>query len=215
MLQVMYDIAQKENKPWHLPDMVNFITLDPRGDFGGAVYSKDSQNNEYSFEKIFSQLVFAFGGHACENKFFNMQGSVGITQDMQMATQIANLATLKMGLGARTGRISLRQNALGDINVSEKLKSRIEEDVETMLKNAELVSDKIADAYGDFIELFSEKYKVKVGSGDCIISSEEFNKMLNDWKEKQTPEKLQELENLEKEILDIIENTKRGKIVKE
>ena len=215
MMQVMYDIAQKENKPWHLPDKVNFITLDPRGDFGGAVYSKDAENDEYSFEKMFSTLVFAFGGHASENKFYNMQGSWGITQDMQMATQIANLAVLKMGLGAKTGRISLGQNALGDINVSERLKNRIEEDVETMLKNAELASDKIADAYGDFIELFTDKYKSKVGSGDCIISSEEFNAILNDWKEKQTPEKLQELENLEKEILLIIAKTKKGEIVKE
>ena len=164
---------------------------------------------------MFSTLVFAFGGHASENKFYNMQGSWGITQDMQMATQIANLAVLKMGLGAKTGRISLGQNALGDINVSERLKNRIEEDVETMLKNAELASDKIADAYGDFIELFTDKYKSKVGSGDCIISSEEFNAILNDWKEKQTPEKLQELENLEKEILLIIAKTKKGEIVKE
>ena len=213
-LQIMYDIAKKEEKPWHLPDTVDFITLDPRGDYGGAVYHKDSENKQWSFEKVFSSLVTNFGGHASEKRFYNMDGSWGITQDMAMATHMAKLAVQKMGMGPKTGRISVERNQLGISDISEELKARMDSDMEVFLKNAEIVSDKIVEAYSDFVDVFAEKYKDIVGTGDCIISSDEFNKMLEDWRKTQSEEKLKELDALEGEILDIITKTKKGEVAK-
>lgn len=210
----MYDIAKKEEKPWHLPDKVNFITLDPRGNFGGAMFPKDSENDQWSFEKIFSDLVCDFGGHASEKRFYNMDGSWGITQDMAMATHMAKLAVQKMGMGPKTGRISVERNQLGMSDISEELKARMDSDMEVFLKNAEIVSDKIVEAYSDFVDIFAEKYKDIVGTGDCIISSDEFNKMLEDWKKTLSEEKLKELDALEGEILDIITKTKKGEAAK-
>ena len=211
-LQIMYDIAQKEEKPWHLPNQVNFITLDPRGSFGGAMFPKESKNEEYSFEKIFSELVCDFGGHASEKRFYNMDGSWGITQDMAMATHMAKLAVQKMGMGAKTGRISIERNNLGLSDVSEDLKKRMDSDMEALLKNAEIASNKIIEAYSDFVELFAQKYKDRVGTGDCIISSDEFSKMLEDWKKSLSEEKLKELDSLEDEILNIIAKAKKGEV---
>lgn len=213
-LQVMYDIAKKEEKPWHLPGKVNFITLDPRGNFGGAMFPKDSENDQWSFEKIFSDLVCDFGGHASEKRFYNMDGSWGITQDMAMATHMAKLAVQKMGMGPKTGRISVERNQLGMSDISEELKARMDSDMEVFLKNAEIVSDKIVEAYSDFVDIFAEKYKDIVGTGDCIISSDEFSKMLEDWKKTLSEEKLKELDALEGEILDIITKTKKGEVAK-
>lgn len=213
-LEVMYEIAEKEEKPWHLPDQVNFITLDPRGSFGGAMFPKDSENDEMSFEKVFSELVCDFGGHASEKKFYNMDGSWGITQDMSMATNMAKLAVEKMGMGPNTGRISISRGPLGTSDISENLKQRIDSDIETMLKNAELASDKIVEAYGGFVDEFGKKYKDKVGTGECIISSDEFKKELEAWKHTLGRDDLAKLNNLEKEILEIIDKTKKGETVK-
>ena len=209
-LQIMYDIAKKQNQPWHLPNKVNFITLDPRGNFGGAMYPKMSENTEYSFEKVFSQIVCDFGGYSTENSFYNMNGSYGITQDLSNATTMANFAVQKMGMGPSTGRISIDS----DEEISEKLRSRIYDDVEVILKNAEYISNKIVLAYSDFISQFAEKYKDKVGTGDCLVMSDEFQAQLVNWRNSQNPEKIKELQKLEDEILQIIQKTKQGKLVK-
>ena len=211
-LQVMYDIAKKGNKPWHLPDKVNFITLDPRGMYGGAMYSKDSENNEYSFEKVFSGLVCDFGGFSCEKRFFNMEGSYGITQDISQATNMARFAVEKMGMGPKTGRISVGSSSIGTFDVSSTLKTKIEIDIYTFLKNAEFVSDKIVEVYEDFIEKFAQKYKDRVGTGDCIITSMEFEKELQKWKDNLSEEKKEELLELEKLILNVIEQSKKGMV---
>ena len=209
-LQVMYDIAKKENKPWHLPDQINFITLDPRGDFGGAMFPKKSENSSWSFERIFSEIVCDFGGYSSEKYFYNMEGSWGISQDISMATSSAKLAIEQMGMGPKTGRIAINSYSANKTEISNNLRNRIDADIEVFLKNAEYISNKIIEAYSDFIEEFAEYYKDKVGTGDCIISSEEFKKALSQWKNKLTQEKRQELVELETEILQIIQKTKRG-----
>ena len=209
-LQVMYDIAKKENKPWHLPDQINFITLDPRGDFGGAMFPKKSENSSWSFERIFSEIVCDFGGYSSEKYFYNMEGSWGISQDISMATSSAKLAIEQMGMGPKTGRIAINSYSANKTEISNNLRNRIDADIEVFLKNAEYISNKIIEAYSDFMEEFAEYYKDKVGTGDCIISSEEFKKALSQWKNKLTQEKRQELVELETEILQIIQKTKRG-----
>ena len=209
-LQVMYDIAKKENKPWHLPDQINFITLDPRGDFGGAMFPKKSENSSWSFERIFSEIVCDFGGYSSEKYFYNMEGSWGISQDISMATSSAKLAIEQMGMGPKTGRIAINSYSANKTEISNNLRNRIDADIEVFLKNAEYISNKIIEAYSDFTEEFAEYYKDKVGTGDCIISSEEFKKVLSQWKNKLTQEKRQELVELETEILQIIQKTKRG-----
>ena len=178
------------------------------------MFPKDSENDEISFEKVFSELVCDFGGHASEKKFYNMDGSWGITQDMSMATNMAKLAVEKMGMGPNTGRISISRGPLGTSDISENLKQRIDSDIETMLKNAELASDKIVEAYGGFVDEFGKKYKDKVGTGECIISSDEFKKELEAWKHTLGRDDLAKLNNLEKEILEIIDKTKKGETVK-
>lgn len=209
-LQFMYDLAKEQEKPWHVPDKVNFITLDPRGDYGGAMYHKESENDEYSFEKIFSNIICAFGGHSAEKKFFNMDGSWGITGDMQSATSTAQMAVQYMGLGPKTGRISIHPSRTGHLDISDKMREKIESDVDVMLKNANTISDMIVDTYSDFLEEFAQKYKDRVGTGDCIITSDEFQKELYDWVEKQPDSKKKEIDGLKQNVLSIIDSTKKG-----
>ena len=128
-LQFMYDLAKEQERPWHVPDKVNFITLDPRGDYGGAMYHKESENDEYSFEKIFSNIICAFGGHSAEKRFFNMDGSWGITGDMQRATNTAKMVVQYMGLGPNTGKIAIYPSRNGTLDISEKMRDKIDSGV--------------------------------------------------------------------------------------
>lgn len=211
-LQVMYDLAKTQQKPWHLPEKVDFITLDPRGWYGGCVFAKQSQNEEYSFERIFSDLVWAFGGYSCEKEFFNMNGSWGISQDMQDATNSAKLAVEAMGMGANVGRFSLR----GQSNsASSKMKEMVEDDARVLLKNAETVSDLITQTYKGFVDEFMEEYSPKVGTGECIIPSEEFKSKLDAWKARQPKEKQEEIRQMEAKILQVIDSAKGGKVYKD
>ena len=212
-LQFMYDLAKEQERPWHVPDKVNFITLDPRGDYGGAMYSKNSENDEYSFEKIFSDLICTFGGHSAEKRFFNMDGSWGITGDMQQATNTAKMAVQYMGLGPNTGRISIYPARNGNLDISEKMRDKIDSDVDVLLKNANAVSDMIVNTYDGFLEEFGQKYKDRVGTGDCIITSDEFQKELYDWVEKQPESKKKEIEKLKQDVLMVIDKTKKGIVI--
>lgn len=203
---IMEEIALKQNRPDHLGYTLNFITLDPRGDYGGAVYSSQMDNNEYSFEHVFSDIIVSFGGTSAEQEFYGQNGSWGITADMENATSRATRAAGIMGQGKFFGKKSLAGVAF----ISEKDKELLNKDIDVILKNAEVVSGAITKMYADFNKEFTKKYADKVGTGDCIIQREEFIEFLNEWRSKQTPEKQADFASLEADILKVIEATKNG-----
>ncbi len=210
-LQLMYEIAQKQDIEWHLPSKVNFITLDPRANFGGAMYYKDPNNQEYGFERIFADMVCDYGGHSAEKEIYGMTGSWGITADMRAAESTARSAVLDMGMGPKTGVRHIRRNSLGSPDVSQEKMRHIEQDIDSLHKGAKYISDDIIKTYKDFILEFTQKYYSKVATGECLVPSKDFIEELNAWREKQSPEKQKELLELEKDILDEIERVKEGK----
>ena len=127
---------------------------------------------------------------------------------MEMATYLATLAAGIMGQGSNFGKKSLNGMAF----MSEKDQDKLNQDIEVMLKNAQVVSDGITEVYADFNKEFVEKYASRVGTGDCIIHRKEFLEMFEDWKSRQSAEKQKEFEELDKVILDVIAATKRGTI---
>lgn len=203
---IMEQLAEKEGKPSHRSSLLNFITLDPRGDFGGAVFTTDSINPEMSFENMFGHVVCDFGGNSCEHKFYNQDGSWGITCDMKMATNTASMAAGLMGQGIHFGKKSLD----GMWVLSEEDKNQLNKDIDVILKNAQVVSDAITEVYADFNRLFTEKYAKNVGTGDCIIHRKEFLELFEEWKSKQPESKQKDFEELDKAILMVIDATKRG-----
>lgn len=205
--EYMWRVAEKQNIPWHLGGKVNFITLDPRGVFGGAMYSKEGGNEEYSFEKIFSDLVCDFGGHSAEKHFYNIDGSWGITVDMEMATSSAERSVGIMGQGHGFGKKSL---AGMYFKPSEKSLEVLEHDRDVMLDNARLVSDLITKVGSNFNKEFTEKYAKFVGTGECLVHGDTFREEIANWISRQSKEKLAEMEEVDKTILNIIESTKNG-----
>lgn len=206
-LEYMHNLAKKQNIPWHLGDKVNFITLDPRGVFGGAMYHKNGGNKEVSFEKMFSGIVCDYGGHSAEKQFYNIDGSWGITADIEMATRSAEEAVGLMGQGYHFGKKSLDGM---NFKPSEKSLQVFEADRDAILDNARLVSDLITKFGTAFNQEFTRKYASFVGTGECLVHGDTFRAEIGNWLGKQPKAKLKERDALDKVILDIIEAAKKG-----
>lgn len=205
-LEVMNSLAKSKGKPWHVPDKVNFVTLDPRGYYGGAVYHGKDFNKEVSFESIFASIVTSFGGNSAENHFFDMDGSMGISCDMESVRYYAEYMVRVMGVGSKTGKMATEREE----NLSDKMKSIIEDDERVIINNARIVSDLITEVYADYNRQFTDKYSPLVGTGDCLIDGDDFRKSLNEWKAKQPKEKQEEFKLCDDMILRIIDCTKKG-----
>ncbi len=214
-LQVMNNLMHKCGKDWMVPNAVNFITLDPRANYAGAMYHISDTNTRGSFENIFIDIICSYGGHSAEKAFYGMDGSWGITGDLDSATSTAEEMVTAMGMGYKTGKRSLA-NVFNEENfqrnITPKLREKIEDDVEVITRNALTASDMIVEYYADFINEFADKYADKVGTGDCLIDGDQFRKELAAWKAKQSPNKCAELEVLDNILLDIIAATKKGKL---
>ena len=205
-LEVMNNVAKTIGKPWHIPQKVNFVTLDPRGNYGGAVFEGPDKNDEYIFENVFAGMVCAFGGNSAESVFYGIHGSYGISSDMESVRNSAELMVKVMGLGAKTGKMAISASD----NFSEDMKKMIEDDERVIINNAKVTSDLITETYADFNRWFTQKYSPLVGTGDCIIDGDEFRGALNQWKKSLPPEKQQKLADCDESIVKIMEATKKG-----
>ena len=206
-LEVMSELFKRKGRPWHQSRNVNFITLDPRGNFLGAVFEGKTDNTDYPFEAMFTDLVCSYGGYSCEKMFFGMDGSAGISQDLAQASAAARRGIEYFGFGFETGKIS---NAT-DIK-SGKYNESVFKDMQVILKNAEIASDLITENYKKFNEWFTDKFSKLIGTDDCMVDGDDFRKALLSWKKSLPKAKLEELDIMEDIILDIIKSAKNGKI---
>ncbi len=212
---VMDKLLNKEGKSWQKSLKIDFITLDPRSTYGGAVYFKEPESIIYTLYDVLGELVVDFGGNSSEKLLYGFDGSRGITADMKSMTQRSKEAIQHMCLGPNVGKISIQDTLLGEMDISPQMREKFDKDMELFANNTSVISDKIVWAYSSFIKEFANKYKDKVGTGECLIPSEQFEAELEEWISKQTPEKQEELKKLESEIRSIMEKTKKGEMVHE
>ncbi len=206
-LEVMNDIMQRKGKPWHNSENVNFITLDPRGNFLGAVFENKTDNTDYPFEAMFTGLVCTYGGYSCEKMFFDMDGSVGISQDLAQASAAAKRGIEYCGFGYNTGKISNAANIK-----SGKYQELVFTDMNVILKNAQMASDLITECYKKFNDWFTQKYSKLIGTDDCMVDGDDFRKSLSAWRKSLPEAQKEEISIMEDIIMDIIDSSKKGKI---
>ncbi len=204
-LEVMKDLLARKGKPWHQSRDVNFITLDPRGNFLGAVFEGSLGNADYPFEAMFTTLVCCFGGYSCEKLFFGMDGSNGISQDLAQATAAAKRGIEYFGFGHNTGKIS---NAVKI--QSPTFYEKVYKDLDIILENAKSASDLITETFKSFNEWFTNKYSKLIGSNDCMVDGDEFRRSLQNWRKSLSADKKEEINILEDMIMDIIDSSKKG-----
>ena len=135
-----------------------------------------------------------------------MDGTYGISSDMEHARSMAEVMVKIMGLGKNVGKMSIDDNE----DISNELRNLIEQDERIILNNAKVASDIITDTYEGFNKDFVKKYAHLVGTGDCLIIGDEFRTMLNEWKKNCSDEDKKKIEICDKALLDIIEYTKQG-----
>ena len=210
---IMKELAEKSGNNRHLPYEFNFITLDPRGYYGGATFFTASEENaEANFETGIADIILSYGGNSAEDIIYGQNGSHGIMKDLTDAEKVAERMVTKMGIGPRTGvrKIPLRPD--GSYNVSDEKFTKIEKDIDSFLNTGKKLSDKIITEYRDFLEEFTDRYYEKVGTGDCIIPAEDFIKELKEWRERQSQDKKMRLSKLEHDIQFEMDRTKKGEI---
>ena len=205
-LEVMNDILRRRGKPWHKSYDVNFITLDPRGDFLGAVFEGKEDNTDYPFEAMFTGLVCSFGGYSCEKMFFGMDGSAVIGMDLAQATSAAKRGVEYFGLGYNTGKISNAAQLK-----SQAFYESVYKDIDVILTNAQVASDMITECYRGFNEWFTQKFSKLIGTDDCMVDGDDFRKALNKWKKSLSADKKEEISIMEEIVMDLIQSAKNGK----
>ena len=214
-LQFMYNLFKEKGDDLRIGDSIINIVLDPRGDYLGCVYNANSYENtvESNMETIMSDLVCTFGGNSSEERFFDMEGSWGISQDMASANQLARSAVSIMGLGARTKHFMPDIDSEGIAQfLSAEDAENYSKDVKVLLENSKIISDKIVKCYSGFLDEFSKNNIAKFATGDCIITGDDFASSLKEWENNQSDKKKAEIKRLKKQVLYIIECTKCGKI---
>lgn len=204
-LEVMNEILKEKGEPWHQAENVNFITLDPRGNFLGAVFEGRQENMHYPFEAMFAGIVCAYGGYAAEKLFFNMNGSAGISQDLAQASSAAKYGVEYYGFGHNTGKISGASGIK-----SGEYHENVFKDMNVILKNAQLASELIGETYKGFNQWFTDKYSKLIGTNNCMVDGDTFRKSLAIWKAKQSPSAKEEFAILSDMVMDIIETSKKG-----
>ncbi|MBQ8476505.1 AAA family ATPase, partial [bacterium] len=212
-LQFMYNLFKSQGDNLRLGNSIINIALDPRGDFLGCVFhARPYENPETSnLETVLSDIICSFGGNSAEEEFFDMEGSWGTSQDRISANKIAKIAVLYMGLGHRMGHFIPDidpETGIPQLNIEDD--ENYAKDIKTLLDNSKTISDKIVRCYADFLEEFSNNNIDKFATGQCIITGDEFAASLKDWESRQNPKKKREIEQLKKEVLSIVEYTKKG-----
>ena len=204
-LEVMNDILKRKGQPWHQFRNVNFITLDPRGDFLGAVFEDSSDNTTFPFEALFTALVCSYGGYSSEKFFFNINGSAGISQDLAQATAAAKRGVEYFGFGHNTGQVSNFAKIQSAVYNETVFK-----DMDIILTNAKMASDLITETYQKFNEWFTQKYSKLIGTDDCMVDGDDFRRLLSNWKKSLSADKKEEIRIMEDMILEIIDSAKKG-----
>lgn len=217
-LQFMYNLFKEKGDDLRIGDSIINIALDPRGDYLGCVYHANSYENtvENNMETVMSDLVCSFGGNSSEEEFFNMAGSWGISQDMRSANNLAKIAVLMMGLGARTGHFMPDFDYDGNAHFdSAEDAENYAKDVKTLLGNAKIISDKIIRCYSGFLEEFSKNNIKRFATGDCIITGDDFASSLKEWEDKQSARKKVKIKRLKKLFYALLNAQNTVKFIKQ
>ena len=205
-LEIMNNITKDA---WNKPSQVDFITLDSRGNYGGAMYPKPGENQwKQTFESVFSEIVCCLGGAAVETELFNIQGSSGISQDLKQAREQIKRAVKEYGMGPNTDMVSSE----GDPFVEDMMKPEIKKDLKLFIHNTKRAAKEIVSFYKPFIVEYVEKYEKELqqGKNNNFISGDDLKQKLSEWAT--TGNNKQGYNALITKLSQILEETKTGQL---
>ncbi len=173
---IFKDETQKAKQPVQTLD---FIVNESRGDASGLTMMKPTDNNRITVESLLSSLAVNYGGYSVEEKLFDCHTD-GVSSDLKNSTDLIMQATTEWGLGSKTKYIGCDTSGV----TFELFKPDIKNDIIRYSNAGMEISDMITDFSQPFIQDYIEKLSTGPLANADIITGERFEKMFNDWMEK-------------------------------
>jgi cell division protease FtsH len=167
-------------------DPVHKVTIIPRGRaLGVTSYLPIDEKHTYSKEYLEAMITYALGGRAAEKLIFNHY-TTGAGNDIEKATNIARKMVCEWGMseklgplayGAKEEEIFLGREIQRHKDYSEKTAQEIDEEVRTIIRNAEQRAENILKENIDLLhKLSKELLEREILDGeeiDAIIKGQE------------------------------------------
>ena len=164
-------------------DPVHQISIIPRGMAGGYTLHRPTEDKNYTTKNgMLDRLVSLLGGRVAEALVLG-DISTGASNDIERATEIARNMVTKYGMSDRIGPIALggdnQEVFLGKSynqvrNYSEAVASKVDEEIESIVKNAYERTEKLLSEHIDKLHAVARKLFI-----DEKMSGEEFAEMMN------------------------------------
>eukprot|EP00188_Purpureofilum_apyrenoidigerum_P004627 Plantae.Rhodophyta-Purpureofilum_apyrenoidigerum.ctg5358.p1 GENE.Plantae.Rhodophyta-Purpureofilum_apyrenoidigerum.ctg5358~~Plantae.Rhodophyta-Purpureofilum_apyrenoidigerum.ctg5358.p1 ORF type:complete len:781 (+),score=159.67 Plantae.Rhodophyta-Purpureofilum_apyrenoidigerum.ctg5358:32-2374(+) len=179
-------------------DQVAKITIIPRGGAGGVTFFAPNEDRVdtglYSKQFLESQLSVALGGRLAEEIVYG-EGDVtnGAANDLQQVSRVARQMITKFGFCNEIGQLSLddsdpgnpflgRQMASGGAPMSNTLRSKVDEEVRRIVKNAYERARKVLlenrELLDNVAKVLMEKETISADEFQRIIATHEKLKMM-------------------------------------
>ncbi len=172
-------------------DPVHQISIIPRGMAGGYTLHRPTEDKSYSTRNsMLDSLVGLLGGRVAEALVLG-DISTGASNDIERVTEIARSMVTKYGMSDKIGPVALggenHEVFLGKSynqvrNYSEAVASKVDEEVESIIRNAYNRTETLLSEHMDKLHAVAKKLFV-----DEKMSGEEFNEMMNNSTEFSVP----------------------------
>jgi ATP-dependent metalloprotease FtsH len=171
-----------------LGDKINFITLDKRGNFLGAVFRKPSEMMPNIRSVILSAAVGYAGGLA-EPEFDKIGRGAGVSQDVSQATRLFRKAITEWGQGVYTPPITMVPNSHENDTQSNAFydtlrasnQTNIAKDIALFSATASAIAAMVNNFHKGFLDEYVDNFKANAGKGGNSLSGAEFSKLRHDW----------------------------------
>ena len=141
-------------------DEVHEVTIIPRGNAGGYTLTRPENDNQYmSKNKLLDDLIMTMGGRAAEELIIKDYTS-GASGDIKHASKVARAMVTELGMSEKVGpvnygsdeQIFVGRDYQTKTNYSEALAKLIDEEVETLIKNAHEQAYKMLQEHKDMLD---------------------------------------------------------------
>lgn len=170
-------------------EKISFITLDPRGDFLGAVFHHSPKVNP-DFKSVILSAAVSYAGGLAEPGFDSKGRAAGARQDLNNATTLFRRAVTEWGQGIFTPPYALAPVDGGTENAAAQAfyntmqnanQKNILKDVNLLSTTSERIAKMINEFHAGFLDSYVEKFKANTGKGGNNLSGEEFRRMRRAW----------------------------------
>lgn len=135
------------------------VSIIPRGKALGVTQLEAEDTFTLSRDSAINQLAMLMGGRVAEKIFFNTL-STGATNDLQRAYGLARQMVGHWGMSEKLGPLGL-ENLSAYNSLSEDTKKAIDQEVLTLIKDAEILASKLINEESSLVKILSEELFIK------------------------------------------------------